>query len=66
MVTFFTIISIFIAVPIVISIVSALLKIKGKINSSWIAVFGPIFVLLGCIAFLAFGLLLMYFSNYSL
>ncbi|PQD31935.1 hypothetical protein EA82_03148 [Enterococcus hirae] len=63
---FFTIIFLVIAVPFVISIVSALLKIKGKVNISWVSVFIPIFLLLGCIAFLVFGLLLMYFANYSL
>ncbi|EMF0296722.1 hypothetical protein KGC96_002877, partial [Enterococcus hirae] len=55
-----------VVVPIAISIVTAVLKIKGKLEVSWFAVFGPIFLLLGGIAFLAFGLLLMYFGNYSL
>lgn len=35
----FTIISLFIAISVVITIVSVLLKIKGKIDSGWLAVF---------------------------
>lgn len=61
-----TVLTLIVVVPIAISIVTAVLKIKGKLEVSWLAVFGPIFLLLGGIAFLAFGLLLMYFGNYSL
>ncbi|TYR09644.1 hypothetical protein [Enterococcus faecium] len=61
-----TVLTLIVVVPIAISIVTAVLKIKGKLEVSWFSVFGPIFLLLGGIAFLAFGLLLMYFGNYSL
>ncbi|MDU4270218.1 MAG: hypothetical protein E7I44_05900 [Enterococcus hirae] len=61
-----TVLTLIVVVLIAISIVTSVLKIKGKLEVSWFAVFGPIFLLLGGIAFLAFGLLLMYFGNYSL
>lgn len=35
----FTILSLFIAISVVITIVSVLLKIKGKIDSDWLTVF---------------------------